>query len=86
MAQHNADFRSAVAQRAALSIPSVPSADAAAPHQRPLRILLAEDAKDNRILIRGYLKNSRARIDEAENGLIAVEKAQAHDASMSLTN
>jgi CheY-like chemotaxis protein len=44
---------------------------------RPLRILLAEDARDNRILIRAYLKNSRARIDEAENGLIAVEKARA---------
>jgi len=77
MARHNADFRFAVAQPAALSIPSVPSVDAAASPQRPLRILLAEDAQDNRILIRAYLKNSRARIDEAENGLIAVEKAQA---------
>ncbi len=73
MARHKVDFRSAE-QTAA---PSASSAGAAAPVPRPLRILLAEDARDNRILIRAYLKNSRARIDEAENGLIAVEKARA---------
>ena len=32
--------------------------------------------RDNRLLIRAYLKNSHARIDEAENGMIAVEKAR----------
>jgi len=73
MARHKGDFRSAE-QTAA---PSASSAGAAAPVPRPLRILLAEDARDNRILIRAYLKNSRARIDEAENGLIAVKKARA---------
>ena len=43
---------------------------------RPLRVLLTEDSRDNRILIRAYLKKSGARVDEAENGLIAVEKAK----------
>src|ERR1700730_4633672 len=42
---------------------------------RPLRVLLTEDSRDNRIIIRAYLKSSGARVDESENGLIAVEKA-----------
>ncbi len=71
MARHNGDFRSTREPLAA------PSTGATGSLRRSLRILLAEDARDNRILIRAYLKNSRARIDEAENGLIAVEKAHA---------
>ena len=71
MARHNGDFRST------LEPPAAPSTGATESLRRPLHILLAEDARDNRILIRAYLKHSRARIDEAENGLIAVEKAQA---------
>ena len=71
MALHSGDFRSTLEQTAAQST------GAAGSPARSLHILLAEDARDNRILIRAYLKNSRARIDEAENGLIAVEKAQA---------
>jgi len=71
MARRNGDFRS-VAERPA----DQPTGAAESP-RRPLHILLAEDSRDNRILIRAYLKNSRARIDEAENGLIAVAKAQA---------
>jgi two-component system sensor histidine kinase/response regulator len=71
MAQHNGDYRSALEQ------PAAPSTGAAESLRRPLHILLVEDARDNRVLIRAYLKNSRVRIDEAENGLIAVEKAQA---------
>ena len=46
MARHNGDSRSASGEQAA-----VPSASTAAPQpQRPLRILLIEDAKDNRTL------------------------------------
>jgi signal transduction histidine kinase/CheY-like chemotaxis protein len=73
IARHDGDSRSASGEQAA-----VPSASTAAPQpQRPLRILLIEDAKDNRTLVRAYLKNSRARVDDAENGLIGVEKTKA---------
>jgi CheY-like chemotaxis protein len=42
--------------------------------QRALRILLAEDSEDNRLLIQSYLKKTPYQIDIAENGEIAVEK------------
>jgi signal transduction histidine kinase/DNA-binding response OmpR family regulator len=42
--------------------------------ERPLRILVADDSDDNRLLIRGYLKGTGDILDEAENGAIAVEK------------
>jgi len=45
---------------------------------RPLRILLADDSYDNRMLIEAYLKNTRHRVDHAEDGLIAVEKVKAN--------
>ncbi len=41
---------------------------------RGLRILLADDSEENRFLIRGYLKDSGAVIDEVENGALAVER------------
>jgi two-component system, sensor histidine kinase and response regulator len=40
----------------------------------PLRILLVEDAENNRLLIRSYLKETPFVLDEARNGQIAVEK------------
>jgi PAS domain S-box-containing protein len=43
----------------------------------PLRILLAEDAPDNRFLIQAYLKKLPYRIDIAENGRVAIEKFKA---------
>ncbi len=43
----------------------------------PLRILLAEDAPDNRFLIQAYLKNLPYRIEIAENGHVAIEKFKA---------
>ena len=39
-----------------------------------LRILLAEDSEDNRLLIEAYLKDPRDQLDFAENGEIAVGK------------
>jgi CheY-like chemotaxis protein len=42
--------------------------------QRPLYILLAEDAEDNRLLIQAYLKQTPHRLDIAENGEIACGK------------
>ena len=42
----------------------------------PLHILLAEDAEDNRLLIRAYLKQTAHRLDIAENGEVACGKFQ----------
>jgi len=44
---------------------------------RPLRILLADDAPQNRLLVVTLLKKEPHRIETAENGRIAVEKFQA---------
>ncbi len=41
-----------------------------------LRVLLAEDSEDNRLLIKTYLKQSPHCLEMAENGEIAVEKFQ----------
>jgi CheY-like chemotaxis protein len=42
---------------------------------RPLKILVADDAPDNLLLIRAFLDNEQWHLDAAENGRIAVEKA-----------
>jgi CheY-like chemotaxis protein/HPt (histidine-containing phosphotransfer) domain-containing protein len=41
---------------------------------KPLRILLAEDSPDNRLLVEAYLKDTPYQLDHAENGEIAVHK------------
>jgi len=43
----------------------------------PLRILLADDSTDNRLLIHAYLRDTAWRIDDAENGAIAVAMMKA---------
>jgi len=50
----------------------LPAADPAA--ERRLRILLADDSIDNRLLIKQYLKTLPYELDMAENGEIAIEK------------
>jgi len=52
--------------------PPVQSAPTAA--ARPLRILLAEDSPDNRLLIAAYFKRFPYQVETAENGKVAVEK------------
>ncbi|HTT75851.1 MAG TPA: PAS domain S-box protein [Candidatus Binataceae bacterium] len=42
-----------------------------------LNILLADDSKDNRLLIHAYLKNTGYLLDDAEDGAIAVAKLKA---------
>ncbi|HEY3130228.1 MAG TPA: PAS domain S-box protein [Acidobacteriota bacterium] len=42
--------------------------------ERPIRILLAEDNEDNRLLVLSYLKRYPFQVDIAENGEIAVRK------------
>jgi PAS domain S-box-containing protein len=55
-----------------------PALDAAsARDQRALRILLAEDSPDNRLLVQSYLKHTPHHIDLADNGAIAVAKFMA---------
>ncbi len=49
-----------------------------APPSKPLRILVADDSADNRMLITAFLKNTPYRIDEVENGALAVEHFIAH--------
>ena len=49
-----------------------------APPSKPLRILVADDSADNRMLISAFLKNTPYRIDEVENGALAVEHFVAH--------
>lgn len=44
---------------------------------KPLRVLLVEDAENNRMLIRSYLKKTPFVIEEAENGQIALDKFQS---------
>jgi two-component system sensor histidine kinase/response regulator len=58
----------------------VPAVGAAADGQasgETVRILLAEDSPDNRLLIKAYLKGGRYEVDVAENGAIAVEHFRA---------
>jgi CheY-like chemotaxis protein/HPt (histidine-containing phosphotransfer) domain-containing protein len=52
---------------------TLPSIDLASVTGRSLRILLAEDSSDNRLLIQAFLKDSRCRIDVAQNGAQAVD-------------
>lgn len=56
------------------AVPCPGAASASAKDQRSLRILLADDSEDNRMLIERYLKHARHQITTAENGKIAVEK------------
>jgi CheY-like chemotaxis protein len=59
------------------SLPRLDEPEAAPDDTRALRILLAEDARDNRFLIQAYLKKLPYRIDIAENGRVAIEKFKA---------
>jgi CheY-like chemotaxis protein len=43
----------------------------------PLNILLADDSKENRLLIHAFLKDTGHRVDDAENGAIALAKLKA---------
>lgn len=56
------------------------STEGAAPNTQPdlpLSILLADDSKDNRELIHAFLKDTSHRLDDAENGAIAVARLKA---------
>ena len=57
--------------------PALDAASAQAREQRALRILLAEDSPDNRLLVQSYLKHTPHHLDLADNGAIAVAKFMA---------
>jgi two-component system sensor histidine kinase/response regulator len=53
--------------------PIAPSAPSALLN-RPLRILMADDSRDNRALIRAYLKKTPYHLEDAEDGQQAIDK------------
>ncbi|HVA80180.1 MAG TPA: ATP-binding protein [Candidatus Binataceae bacterium] len=57
--------------------PAPARSSASATQWRSLRILLAEDAEDNRALIRAYLAKTRHLLETADDGAAAVEKFRA---------
>jgi len=57
--------------RRALEAGPVVTVAAGQPDLRSLRILLADDSEDNRLLIRTYLKATSHHLDTAENGAVA---------------
>lgn len=69
-----------VALRQAAAAPAPPTPVPSGPEPTgvaPLRILLAEDLEDNRAIVRLFLKDMPYTIEEAENGLVALQKFQA---------
>ncbi len=42
--------------------------------ERPLRILLADDSADNRLLVRAFLRQTPYTLDEADNGQEAIDR------------
>ena len=67
------------------AMPTAPAAGAGAdstlnnvaPGMRPLRILLADDSRDNRLLVQAYFKKTPYILDEVEDGAAAVAKLAA---------
>jgi len=58
-----------------LAVKTTPEAIAPRPAPAaPIRILLAEDSSDNRMLLEAFLKGGSYQIEEAENGEVAIEK------------
>jgi len=57
--------------------PALEAAPTPAKEERALRILLAEDSVDNRLLVQSYLKHTPHHLDLADNGAIAVAKFSA---------
>jgi PAS domain S-box-containing protein len=51
--------------------------DDSAEAMRPLRILLADDSRDNRLLVQAYFKKTPYILDEVEDGAAAVAKIAA---------
>ncbi len=68
------ESRPPLAKAPAPFAPGDPIAVAADAATATLKILLADDSADNRLLIRAYLKGAPCQIDEAENGQRAIAR------------
>ena len=78
MANHTAHSDAGVVEpEQAKALALTPDTAAKTQPDLPLSILLADDSKDNRLLIHAYLKDTGYRLDDAENGAIAVAKLKA---------
>jgi len=64
-------------RKTAAAPPSRPVAAAPVGDSRMIRVLLAEDSRDNTMLIELFLRNTRFLLDTAENGEVAVAKFRA---------
>ena len=58
--------------------PALPANHHSPNELRPLRILLADDSPDNRLIVRAFLQKTPFNIDEAENGERVVAKVKVH--------
>ncbi len=66
--------------------PVAPKAREAAEQVAAMRILVADDSEDNRLVIRAYLKGSRHRLDFAEDGPAALEKLKTGTYDLALVD
>jgi two-component system sensor histidine kinase/response regulator len=76
----NRASRPAAAVKKPLPRPALASIRGSTPNPQPdllLKILLADDSADNRLLIHAYLKDTGCLLDDAENGAIALTKLKA---------
>ena len=71
------ESRPSLASRPAPSVAGDAIARPANAPAAPLKLLLADDSADNRLLIRAYLKGAHCQIDEAENGQRAIARFAA---------
>ncbi len=69
-----AELYAAIATAMAHARAIAPGSDQQSASEPPLRILLAEDTFESRLLVDAYLKSTHYHLDTAENGEIAVRK------------
>jgi CheY-like chemotaxis protein len=80
MANHTTHPDAGVAEpEQAKTLALIPGTAAKTPPDLHLNILLADDSKDNRLLIHAFLKDTGYLVEDAENGAIAVANLKARN-------